>query len=145
MSLDNPTKTEKILTAWKGWPMAMRVGVPLVIGLVILGAVLFGASKVSNWWGNRQIDKARANVNAALVELKQAEANKAADETAVAVAVEKVKQAAEDVVIASNTAEKGREEINAATQNLANVAAANRPTGTVASDLEKKLDQLGVQ
>lgn len=122
-----------------------RIVLYCVLGLVVLGGVLFGIDRCSNWRTNRQIDKARANLNAATQELKQAHANLESDKIDEAVKIEKVKEAGNNVANAIQTTEAGKVEIQKATANLANVIAANKPSGVNEMDLQKRLDDLDIK
>jgi hypothetical protein len=142
MSLDAPTKTERVIAMWKGWPMWARAGVPVVILLFVIGAALFTSSKISNAWNNYQVNKARANVNAAMVAVNDAKKVVANDRVAEAVVLEQVNAATKDAIAASNATDQAKAEANAAVANFIAAKKANVPTGTTEADLDAKLRAL---
>lgn len=113
-----------------------------VAGLVLLGAVLFTVSKCDNWRSNRAIDKARANVNAAMQNVNAAKAVVSNDAVNEAVAVQQFKDAVNDAVILSNATDAAKVETNKAAANYATAVNENRPVGTTEDDLNRKLKVL---
>src|SRR5712672_2211150 len=104
-TLIKPVPWYRSLASWLAVPSKGRKAlIYAALAFLLLLGILYGASKMSNWWGQRQVDKAKANLNAAVQEVKDAQAKKTEDEKALAVSVEHVKQAANDVVTASNAA-----------------------------------------
>lgn len=143
MSLDSPTTTEKVITAFKGWPLAVRIGVPLLILAIAIGGILFAIDRIGGVFSTHDINKARANVNAALVAVNAAKGTVANDKVDEAVALEKVKEAANDVVAASNATDAAKQAANQAVANFIAAKNANVPTGTTEADLDAKLRALG--
>lgn len=143
MTLDNPGTTERFINAFKGWPLAVQIGVPLVLALVIVGAVLFGFDWFSDWNFRRQMSKANANVVKELNQLSNIQDQQAATEkelqdlhVAEAAQKERVMQAAKDAEAAANAE---RDAQIAAKQALANVNAVNAQdfTNTSLENAEK--------
>jgi hypothetical protein len=143
MSLTEPTKTEKIVTAWKGWPMWARAGVPLVIVLVAIGAVLWGADAFGDWRFNRGMRQANANLANAInglaniqdqkaakeKELQQLNEQEAGQKQVVADAAKDAEHAAaaeRDAQIAANQAASNVNAVNAADFNGTTLANAQR-------------------
>lgn len=112
-------------------------------GLLLIGAVLFLAKSCGDWRSNRDISKARANVNAALVAVNAAKEVVGNDRVDEAVALDHVKQAANDVITTSNATDQAKTEANAAVANFIAAKNANLPTGTTEADLDSKLRALG--
>lgn len=110
--------------------------------LVLLGAVLFGIHSCGTYLDNRGVSKARANVNAALQQVNAQKAVIANDRVDEAVAIDHVKQAANDVITASNATDQAKAEANAAVANYVQAKQANVPTGTTEADLQRKLEAL---
>ncbi len=135
MTLVNPNWWERLPILWK----AIIGG---AVGLVLIGAVLFGAKSCSNWRTDRQIDKAKANVNAALANLANAQANVQKDAIEVAQHEQAVKDAANAVLVASNASVAVQTNTNAMLSNLNRTIAANRPIGTTAQQINDQLKDL---
>lgn len=144
MSLDQPTKTERLVT-WIKDPQyrAVKIGSILLVVLFVIGAALFLFAKGSTYLGNRNIDKARANVNAALANVNAAKAVVGNDKVNEAVVLEQVNRAVGDAVNASTATDAAKANTNAALANYAAAVNANRPTGTTEADLDKALRELG--
>jgi molecular chaperone DnaK (HSP70) len=118
---------------------------PLVIGvllLIALGGTLFLLDRISGWWSGRKIDQARANVNAATQELKDAQANVAKEKQAEAVALEKVKIETNTYLEAVNASDDARTQTNQAIQNMQSAINANRDVNITADQLDQKLKEL---
>lgn len=120
-----------------------KIVVILVTALVVIGGVLFGLHSCGNFFSNRDINKARENVNAALEEVNQAKATVANDRVDEAIALEKVKVAANDVIEASNATDEAKQAVNKAVANYEAAVKAKVPTGTTEADLDAKLKALG--
>lgn len=121
---------------------AIKVGILCVAFLVLLGFVLFVVDQCDSKIAHSKIDKARANVNAALEQVNAAKATVANDRVDEAVALDHVKSAANDVITASNATDDAKAQANAALANYNAAVAAKQPTGTTAEDLQRKLDAL---
>lgn len=113
-----------------------------LIGLLLLGAVLFTMDKCGGYFSSRDIDKAKANLNAALANVNAAKDVVVNDRIDEAVVLEQVKQAANDVITASNATDQAKAEANAAVANYIAAKNANRPTGTTEADLDAKMRAL---
>ncbi len=132
------------MTLWpptaQGWKAI--AGVVVLIAIIVL--ILFTMDKCGGYWSNRNIDKLKANVNAALADVNNAKGTVSNDKVDEAVALEKVKQAANDVITASNATDQAKTEANQAVANYIAAKNANRPTGTTEAQLDealRKLDQ----
>lgn len=136
MSLIDPSWFER-------QPIAVRIGLTVAAALVVIGAVLFTLDRCSTWRANRDIDKARANVNAAMQEVNAAKATVANDRIDEALALQNVNAAVQDVVNASTATDAAKAEANAALANYKAAVEARRPTGTTEADLDAKLRALG--
>ena len=114
----------------------------LVIGLIFILGVLFLADRYSTWKGNRDVNRLRANVNAASQELRQAQDSLAKDRVAEAVAVEKVADASNALLTAKNASEAVKTQTNAQLQILRQTIANKQRGDVVAQDLEKRLAEI---
>ena len=141
MSLDNPTTFEKVIAYIKGF---LPIKIWLILGglVIVLLFAWWGLTRVYDWYGTRQIDKLKANVNAATEELKQAQANVQQDKVDEAVKLEQVKAATNQYVEAVNATDAAKAETNRALTNLSNAVNANHPVNITADDLQKRLDEL---
>tara|TARA_R110000868_G_scaffold57443_1_gene177361 strand:- start:60 stop:461 length:402 start_codon:yes stop_codon:yes gene_type:complete len=119
---------------------AVRVTVACVAAL-ILGWYLL--TQVNSCRTNREIDKARANVNAALANVNASKGTVANDRVDEAVAIEKVKEAVNGAIAASTATDQAKAETNAAVANYEAAKKAGQPTGTTEADLDAKLKALG--
>lgn len=142
MSLDNPTKVERAVAMYKAWPVTAKIAVPLGVLLLVVGFVLFNIDRLERWTGTRAIDHAKTNVNIALADVNAGKAVVANDRVNEAVAVEQVKQAANDVITASNATDDAKAAAKQAVANYVAAKQANVPTGTTEEDLQRKLDEL---
>jgi hypothetical protein len=117
--------------------------VTIVVGLIaVLLLSWYILTKGEAWYGNRQIDKARANVAIATQDLQKAQANVNQDNVDVAVKLENVKLATNQYVEAVNATDAAKAETNRALTNLSNAVNNNHPVGITADDLQKRLDEL---
>lgn len=116
-----------------------------VLGLIVLGLVLFGAQQCNKYVADKKADKLKANVNAALEDIKAAQANKAATDVEIAVAVNNLQQATNEALEATNATDAARAETNKALANVNAAVAANRPIGTTAEDVKRQLDGLNIE
>jgi hypothetical protein len=114
----------------------------LVVALVVLALVLFLSDRCGGYFASHDIGKARANVNAGLSEVNAAKQGVANDRVDEAVALDHVKQAANEVIAASNATDQAKTEANKALANYQIAVNANVPTGTTAEDLQRKLEAL---
>jgi hypothetical protein len=137
LSLTDPTIADKI----RALPNNVKMISGCIALLILICAALFGIDRYDHYRSQRAIDKARANVNAALADVNVAKQVVANDRVNEAVAVEQVKQAANDVLAASNASEAAKTETNKALANYAASVNAN-VQGTTANDLQRKLDAL---
>lgn len=127
---------------YKRWPLAVRIAVPLVTLLVVIGIVLFSIAKFDTWRANRSLRQAKANVNVAMQNVNAAKAVVSNDAVNEAVAVEQFKDAVNTAVALSNATDQAKEETKQAAANYAAAVNANRPLGTTEDDLDKKLRAL---
>lgn len=121
-------------------PKVWKILVYCVMGLVLLGIILFGVHSCNDWWAKRQINKAKQDVNIALQELANAKA--AVDPHAESAAIEKLKEATNTALAASAATDEAKAETNAALANYKAARNANRPTGTTEADLLKAMEGL---
>jgi hypothetical protein len=131
MSLENPNKFEKLMA----WPYlkVTAVGVGL---LIVIGLVAFGVEKCGDWRFDRSIDRKKANVNAAVNELKAVNANIAAEKKTEQEIIANIKVHTDDYLEAVNTTDGTREAVNAAIERMKLAANSNR--GNVnAADVEE--------
>ncbi len=142
MSLTEPSAFEKLLIKFGTWPIAVRIAVGLGVVLLVVGIILFGVAKFDNWKFDRKIDKARANVNAALADVNVAKQVVANDRVNEVLAVEDVKRAANDAVAASQASDAAKTVANQAVANYAAARNANLPVGTTEQDIHNALDAL---
>ena len=143
MSLTDPTKFDKLIE-WLSTPSKARKAlVYAVIGIIALGAILWAANSISNRWSNRQIDKLKANVNAAMVDLQQSQVNIAVGKEIERQALENVNVATQQFTEAVNATDSAKTETNRALQNLASAVNSNRPVNITVDQLEKQLKELG--
>lgn len=141
MSLDNPTKTERLL-AWIKTPKGIKVALYCLGGIVLLGAILYVASATREWWSGRQIDKLKANVNVATKELEQSQANVAKAKQDEQLALQNVNAAVIDYTEKTNATDAAKLDTNRAMQNMANAVNANRNVNLNISDLDKRLNEI---
>ena len=119
-----------------------RTGLTIIGLVIVLLFAWWGLTRVYDWYAVRQIDKLKANVNAATEELKQAQANVQQDKVDEAVKLEQVKAATNQYVEAVNATDAAKAETNRALTNLSNAVNANHPVNITADDLQKRLDEL---
>jgi uncharacterized protein YjcR len=138
MSLENPTIIEKGLAIVKTYRIWFIIGGLVIVLLLVWWAITAG----ENWYGNRQIDKLKTNVNTALqdVNAKQQQVNQ--DKVEENRAVENVKIATNQYVEAVNATNAARAETNRALTNLANAVNSNIPVGVNVDQVRKQLDDL---
>lgn len=133
MSLPEPNKFEQLMA----WPYlkVTAVGVGL---LIVIGLVAFAFESCGDWRFGREIDRKKANVNAAIDQVKAINANIAAEKKAEAEALANVKVAADDYLEATNATDGAREAVNASVERMKQAANTNR--GNVnAADVENAL------
>lgn len=133
MSLPEPNKFEKLMA----WPYlkVTAIGVGL---LVLIGIVAFTFESCGDWRFWREIDKKKANVNAAIDQVKAINANIAAEKKAEAEALANVKVAADDYLEATNATDGAREAVNQSLERMKK--AANTNSGNVnARDVEEAM------
>ncbi len=109
----------------------------------MLGAVLFTFDRCGTYWGNRGLDKYKANVNKALEAVKTGKDVVGNDRVDEAVALEKVAEATKDAINASNASTEAQTATNHALANYIEAKKAGLPTGTTEADLDEKLRGLG--
>jgi preprotein translocase subunit SecF len=144
MSLTDPNILEKIIAAWRVFAYK-KILLYAILGLVILGATLFAFDRYGKWRDSRDRTKLQANVNIALKELANVKADVTKDKQDEAVAIEKVKEATNSYIDAQNASTEARNAVNQALVNLQTQVNANKPVGTTAADLERRLNELGVE
>ena len=119
-----------------------RTGLTIIGLVIVLLFAWWGLTRVYDWYGTRQIDKLKANVNAATEELKQAQANVQQYKIDEAVKLEQVKAATNQYVEAVNATDAAKAETNRELTNLSNAVNANHPVNITADDLQKRLEEL---
>jgi heme/copper-type cytochrome/quinol oxidase subunit 1 len=136
MSLENPTKIEKMIEALKTFNHWRIVGALAGI-LIVVGFVLFTVDACGDWSENRKREKLKANVNAALTNIATREKAIANLKERQAIEVEAVNRHTREYIDAQNYTDSTRSEVNKALANMANAAKAN---GNVSvKELEEKL------
>lgn len=145
MSLENPSYTELALDRWRMASGTVKAIIVCAVILVVVGGVLFTIDRLTGWKQARDIKNARIAVNAAANDLKTAQDALTPDKVDIAVKTIQMQEATNAALLAVNATETQKIEVNRASQNLANAAAANRPVGVSAADIEKRLDELGVK
>ena len=133
MSLESPNLFEKALQH-KRW---IIYG---VLGLVLLGLVLFLYQCGSDYVFKRDIDKRREAVNAALGEANQVAANIAAEKDAANRIAQNVNVATQEYLEASNLTDATRANVNAALERMHK--AANNNANVNANELHELLKGL---
>lgn len=113
----------------------------LPAGLVLIAAVLFGISKCGTWRSDRDIDKQKANINAALSNIANKESVIANLQTEIAVEKEAVKHETNSLLNNINATNEAKTQTNAALANLDKARNANT-TNSSAEQLEKLLEGL---
>lgn len=144
MSLAEPNIIERSITAWLDFKYKRTLIVAL-LGLVLFALVLFGIDRCDTYRDNQRTEALRANVNAAMAELANVQTDVTKDKQDEAVAIERVRQATIAYLEARNAATGARNAVNEALVNLQEQVNANKPTGTTADDLKRKLDELGIE
>lgn len=123
-------------------PKAWKVIIYTAIGLVVLGIVLFAFDRCGSYWTGRDINKAKGNVANALNAVNAQKDVVAGDKVAEAVAVEKVAEAAKDVIEASTATAEAKQEATDALNAYKQAKNANLPVGTTEQNLLDKLNKL---
>lgn len=121
-------------------PKVWKIIFYCVIGLTLLGLILFGIDRCSTWNQNRKLNNAKQEVNVALQELANAKA--AVDPHAESAAIEKLKEATNTAIEATTATDEAKAETNAALANYKAARNANRPTGTTEAELLKAIEDL---
>lgn len=142
MSLDSPTTFERLIatvTAYKLW----FIGAGLL--LVLVGTALWMSDCGSNYFFNRGVTKdkqAIANKTTQIADetktIDQMKANR--DEH-----IGELKVLANNLVNANIADNRAKEEVQQAVANLAAVVNSNSNVNARVEDVNKKLDQLGIQ
>lgn len=127
MSLIDPTFIEK---HWR----KIAVGVGL---LVLIGLVLFGADKCSDYRFRSKQEKLKANVNTALANVAETQKVIANLKERQAVEVEAVNRATKEYLDAANVTDATKQDTNKALANMANAAKSNG--NVTVKELEEKL------
>lgn len=141
MTLANPTTAEKVIEFFKSDPRK-RVVLWMVLGLVVLAGLLFIADRVTGWRDKRVIEVKRAEINAALANLANAQDNLERDKIAEIQHKQDVIEKTERYLNAINATDSARAETNRALQNLGSAVNANRNVGITVADLEKRLNEV---
>lgn len=141
-TLINPPWYRNVITFFRT-PSRERTAALYALAIItVLGAVLYASSRIMIWRSDRAINKLKTNINAATVELIQAQANINADERDVEVKLENVKTTTNTYVESIHVSDGAKTETNMALQNLSNAVHAKHPVGTTAEDLQRRLDAL---
>ena len=120
-----------------------RIIIIAIALLALLGLVLFTFDRCGGYFSNRQIDKIKANVNAATEDLKAVQANIQKEKQAEAAALERVKIETNTYLGAVNASDAARAETNRAIQNMQSAINGNRPVNITADELDRRLRELG--
>lgn len=141
MSLPEPTTLERVVTFFRTDPRR-RIVLWAILGVVVLGALLFAADRITGWRDQRDIDRKRQEINSALANLANAQDRLQRDRMDEAVAAQDVIRKTEDYVNAVNATDAARVETNRALQNLNSAVNAGRNAGITADALEKRLNEV---
>lgn len=145
MSLDNPTKIERLVAKFTSFPMAVRAGI--VLGIVLLGVLLllWLAQWFGGWRTERGLKKDRekiantvaeiSNVNAQIGELNQKKAELQGE----------LNRDVEDMKGKVFGLDETKKEVNAAQANFNAALKANSNIDVTAQDFIKKLEELDKQ
>ena len=141
MSLPEPTTLERVVTFFRTDPRR-RIVLWAILGVVVLGALLLAADRITGWRDQRDIDRKRQEINSALTNLANAQDRLQRDRMDEAVAAQDVIRKTEDYVNAVNATDAARVETNRALQNLNSAVNAGRNAGITADALEKRLNEV---
>ena len=141
MSLAEPTKVEKAIEFFRSDPRR-RILLWAVLGLVVLGGLLFMADKVTGWRDRRAIEQKKAEINAAIGNLANAQNELQRDRIAEAVHKQDVINRTEKYLEAVNATDAARAETNRALENLNSAVSSGRNAGITADALEKRLNEI---
>lgn len=141
MSLTEPTKAEKVIEFFRSDPRR-RIVLWAVLGLVVLGALLFAADKVTGWRDRRAIEQKKQAINAAIGNLANAQNELQRDRIAEAVHKQDVINRTEKYLEAVNATDAARAETNRALENLNSAVSSGRNAGITADALEKRLNEI---
>lgn len=106
--------------------------------LVLIGVSLWIWQATSNWWFARDLEKKKANVNAALQEANSIQGNVNIDKATANQILANVNIATQEHLEAANATDAQRERTNAAITNMQKAANQNRNVS--AAELEKILE-----
>jgi hypothetical protein len=115
------------------------------VGIGILVIMWVAVDGISRWMANRGITKAQNDVNAAKQDLANITSNANVDKALANQAVANLQTAVNARLDAANASEAARTQTNAALANVGRAVNANLPVNTAANDLDRKLDNLGIQ
>ena len=142
MSLESPTKIER-LVAWIGKASPRRrMLVYTVLGLVLIVAVLFGVQKCSDWRFDRGVRKDKqkiANTLGEIANIKSEQANLALQE---AEKRGELKKDMEDLANKTFGRDEAKQAANAALANFNAALASNSNVDRTSDDILKKLEEL---
>ncbi len=141
-TLINPPFYRKALTFFLTPSPARKAVIYAVLGLAVLGTMLYAGTRFMAWRSTKAIDKLKANINAATTELVQVQANINADERDQEVKLENVNKATTEYVTAINATETAKTETNRAITNLHTAVHNKHNVNITVSDLERKLKDI---
>jgi len=141
VSLESPTKLERLAEWLTTASPTRRILVYCVIGLVVLGAVLFAFDRFTDWRVDRDTERRKANINAHLANAQTIEKGIANLNERLAAEKEAANIETQGYLDKVNASRDAREATNAALSNLANAKGVNTANSS-AADLEKALENL---
>lgn len=126
------------------WPLserAWKVIIGCIVGLVLIGAVLFVSDRVTGWWSARKIDKLKANINGTLTNIATAEKQIANLREKQAAELAEANVAVKEFNDEVGASEAARIEANKALEAV-NAARNSNQVGVTVDELNKKLEAL---
>lgn len=126
-----------------GFIVAHRFTILRLLALLFLiGAVLWTMDYCTGFWSERGINKHKANVNEAMEAVNAAKSDLTNNKINEAIAIEKVAEAANEAIRASNATDEAKTAANVALQRYENAKRANAPIGTSEQELLDALNKL---
>ena len=141
MSLESPTKLERLAEWLTTASPTRRILVCCVIGIVALGAVLFAFDRFTDWRVDRDVERRKSNINAVVGNIQRIETGIANLNERLAAEKEAANIETQGYLDKVNASRDAREVTNAALSNLANAKGVNTANSSVKS-LEDALEGL---
>lgn len=141
MSLDNPTRIEKLISWWKGFSHK-DVVIYCVLALLLFAGALWGISKLSTGWQDRGIRKEKQKIKNTINEIKDIKAQQEA------LAIQEAEKRGElkvDLETLSNATygrEEAKREANNALANYNKIVNSGANVNATLDDLSNVLEKL---